>query len=48
MMNAMLLSSEMPDNMWGGADLHATFLKNTPHKKMDKTPYELWKVFYQT
>ena len=45
-MNAMLLSSGMPDNMWGEAVLSACYILNrVPHKKLDKTPYELWKGF---
>ncbi|KAL0303823.1 UNVERIFIED_CONTAM: Retrovirus-related Pol polyprotein from transposon TNT 1-94, partial [Sesamum radiatum] len=45
MMNAMLLSSGMPDNMWGEAVLSACYILNrVPHKKLDKTPYELWKA----
>ncbi|KAL0404059.1 UNVERIFIED_CONTAM: Retrovirus-related Pol polyprotein from transposon TNT 1-94 [Sesamum radiatum] len=46
MMNAMLLSSGMPDNMWGEAVLTACYILNrVPHKKLNKTPYELWKRF---
>lgn len=46
MMNAMLLSSGLPDNMWGEAALSACYILNRmPHKKLDKTPYELWKGF---
>lgn len=46
MMNAMLLSSGLPDNMWGEAVLSACYILNRlPHKKLDKTPYELWKGF---
>ncbi|KAL0541446.1 hypothetical protein IC582_021491 [Cucumis melo] len=44
MMNAMLLSSGLFDNMWGEAVLSACFILNRiPHKGLDKTPYELWK-----
>ncbi|TYK04655.1 ty1-copia retrotransposon protein [Cucumis melo var. makuwa] len=44
MMNAMLLSSSLSDNMWGEAVLSAYFILNKiPHKRLDKTPYELWK-----
>ena len=44
MMNAMLISSGLPDNMWGEAVLSANYVLNkVPHKKLDKTPYELWK-----
>ncbi|KAA0063949.1 ty1-copia retrotransposon protein [Cucumis melo var. makuwa] len=43
-MNAMLLSSGLSDNMWGEAVLSACFILNRiPHKRLDKTPYELWK-----
>ena len=46
MMNAMLLSFGMPDDMWGEAVLSACYILNkVPHKKLDKTPYELWKGF---
>ncbi|XP_074290879.1 uncharacterized protein LOC141617597 [Silene latifolia] len=44
MMNAMLISSGMPTNMWGEAILSACFVPNrVPHKKLETTPYELWK-----
>ncbi|KAL0547016.1 hypothetical protein IC582_016937 [Cucumis melo] len=44
MINAMLLSSDLSDNMWGEAVLSACFiLIRIPHKRLDKTPYELWK-----
>jgi transposase InsO family protein len=44
MMNAMFLSSGLPQNMWGEAILTANYLLNKiPKKKVDKTPYELWK-----
>ncbi|TYJ97996.1 ty1-copia retrotransposon protein [Cucumis melo var. makuwa] len=44
MMNAMLLSSGLSNNMWGEAVLSAYFVLNRiPHKRLDKTPYELWK-----
>ncbi|KAL0312905.1 UNVERIFIED_CONTAM: Retrovirus-related Pol polyprotein from transposon TNT 1-94 [Sesamum radiatum] len=44
MMNAMLLSSGMPDNMWGKAVLSACYILNrVPHKKLDISSYELWK-----
>ena len=46
MMNAMLISSGLPDNMWGEAVLTACFILNrVPHKKLDQTPYELWKGY---
>ena len=45
-MNAMLISSGLPDNMWGEAVLTACFILNrVPHKKLDQTPYELWKGY---
>ncbi|KAA0068137.1 ty1-copia retrotransposon protein [Cucumis melo var. makuwa] len=44
MMNVMLLSSDLPDNMWREAVLSACFVFNRiPHKRVDKTLYELWK-----
>ena len=44
MMNSMLISSGLPDNMWGEAFLSACHVLNrVPHKKLDKTPYEIWK-----
>ena len=44
MMNAMLISSGLPQNLWGEALLSANYILNRlPHKKLDKTPYELWK-----
>jgi len=46
MMNAMLISSNALDNLWGEALLTACFLQNRiPYKKTGKTPYELWKGF---
>ena len=42
MMNAMLVSSAAPNNLWGEALLSACFIQNRiPHKNTDKTPYEL-------
>ena len=44
MMNAMQISSGLPQNMWGEAILSANYLLNkVPKKKAEKTPYELWK-----
>ena len=44
MMNAMLISSGLPQNMWGEAILSSNYLLNkVPRKKEEKTPYELWK-----
>ena len=46
MMNAMLVSSNAPDNLWGEALLTACHLQNRiPYKKTGKTPYELWKGY---
>ena len=46
MMNALLISSNAPDNLWGEAILSACHLQNRiPHKKIGKTPYELWKGY---
>ena len=43
MMNALLLNSGLPQNMWGEALLSANYILNKiPHKKIGKTPYELW------
>ncbi|KAD4384796.1 hypothetical protein E3N88_24964 [Mikania micrantha] len=43
MINAMLISSGMSQDMWGEAILSATYLLNKiPFKKKDVTPYELW------
>ena len=44
MMNAMLISSGLPQNMWREAILTANYLLNkVPKKKIEKTLYELWK-----
>ena len=44
MMNAILISSDLPQNMWGETVLSTNFLLNkVPKKKAEKTPYELWK-----
>ena len=44
MMNALLLSSGLPQNMWGEAILSANYILNRiPHKKTNKFLYELWK-----
>jgi transposase InsO family protein len=44
MMNAMLISSGLPQNMWGEAILSANHILNKiPHKTKDQTPYEMWK-----
>ena len=49
MMNAMLLSSYLPQNMWGEAILSANYLLNkVPKKKAKKTPYKLWKGIKQS
>ena len=40
MMNVMLISSRLPQNLWGEALLSANYILNKlPHKKLDKTPY---------
>ena len=42
MMNAILICSGLPSNMWGEAILFACdVLNRVPHKKIRKTPYEL-------
>ena len=44
MMNALLLSSGLPQNLWREAILSANYILNRiPHKKTNKSPYELWK-----
>ena len=44
MMNALLLSSGLPQNLWGEAILSVNYILNRiPHKKTNKSPYELWK-----
>ncbi|KAL6338579.1 hypothetical protein AAG906_021294 [Vitis piasezkii] len=46
MMNAMLVSSRAPLNLWGEAILSACHIQNRiPYKKTGKTPYELWKGY---
>ena len=43
MMNAMLISSGLPQNLWGEAILSANYILNkVPRKKVDLTPYEQW------
>ena len=43
-MNAMLISSGLPHNMWEEAILTANYLLNKVHKKQEnKISYELWK-----
>ena len=42
MMNVMLISSGLPQNMWGEVILFANYLLNkVPKKKAEKTSYEL-------
>ena len=44
MMNALLISFGLPQNMWGEAILFANYLLNkVPKKKVEKTSYELWR-----
>ena len=44
MMNALLLSSGLPQNLWGEAMFSANYILNRiPQKKTNKSPYELWK-----
>lgn len=46
MMNAMLVSSDLSDNMCGKIVLTVCFILNRVlHKKLDQTPYELWKGY---
>ena len=40
MMNTMLISSDLPQNIWGEAILSANYLLNkVPKKKVEKTPF---------
>ena len=44
MMNALLLSYGLPQNLWGGAILSPNYILNQiPQNKTNKSPYELWK-----
>ncbi|GJR96163.1 retrovirus-related pol polyprotein from transposon TNT 1-94 [Tanacetum coccineum] len=44
MINSMLITSGAPHSLWGEACLAAnTILNKIPHKKSDKSPYQLWK-----
>nr|GEY67043.1 polyprotein, putative [Tanacetum cinerariifolium] len=44
MINSMLITSGAPHSYWGEACLAAnTILNKIPHKKSDKSPYQLWK-----
>ena len=44
MMNAMLISFGLPQNMWGETILFVNYLLNEVRKKkVEKTPYELWR-----
>ena len=44
MMNAMLVSSGLSDNMSGDTILSTCHVLNhVPHNKLDKTPYGMWK-----
>ena len=46
MMNAMLVSSGAPLNLWGKTILSACHIQNRiPYKKTTKTPYELRKGY---
>ena len=44
MMNANLISSGLPQNMWGETIFSKNYLLNkVPRKNEQKTPYEIWK-----
>ena len=44
MINSMLFTSGAPHSLWGDACLAANAILNRiPHKKSDKSPYQLWK-----
>ena len=43
MMNAMLISSGLPQNLWGEAILSTNIILNKVHrKKVNQTPNEMW------
>ena len=43
-MNVMLINSGLPQNLWREVILSANYILNkVSRKKVDKTPYELWK-----
>ncbi|GJR77919.1 retrovirus-related pol polyprotein from transposon TNT 1-94 [Tanacetum coccineum] len=44
LINSILITSGAPHSLWGEACLAAnTILNKIPHKKSDKSPYQLWK-----
>jgi hypothetical protein len=44
MMDVMLISFGLPQNLWGEVILSANYILNKlPQKKLDKIPKELWK-----
>ena len=44
MMNALLISLDLPQNLWGEAILTANqILNRVPHSKTNVIPYEKWK-----
>ena len=44
MVNSMLISSGLPENLWGEAILSTCFILNRiTVKENEKTPYEIWK-----
>ena len=46
MMNSLFVSASAPNNLWGEAILLACHLQNRiSYKKIDNTPYELWKGY---
>ena len=46
MINVMLVSFGLAYNKWGESVLSACYILNrVPHKRLEKTPYELWKGF---
>ena len=45
MMNELLISSGLPQNLWGEAILTSNqILNRVPHSKTNVIPYEKWKV----
>ena len=45
-MQVMLISFNASDNLWRWISVYNIFLQNMiPHKKIGKTPYQLWKGY---
>ena len=48
MMNALLIGSGAPPNLWGESILSVCFIQHRPFKKTRTIPYELWKGYVMT